>query len=169
MLTKEEFKRACAEEIRVIRHIATKIDPAKLDWRPSQNQRSTIELLRYLSLCGAGPVQALLKDDWGVIGEYQKRAEALGLEGFDAAMTSQQREIESLVDGVAPSDLSTRQCKLPWGVTLPLGEALFNSALRFLIAYRMQLFLYAKQSGASELNTHNAWMGIDQPQPASTE
>jgi hypothetical protein len=167
MLTKEEFKHACGEEIRLVRHIATKVDPAQLDWRPSKNQRSTIELLRYLSLCGAGSVKALLEDNWAVIGEYQKSADALGLDGFDKAMAKQEREIGSLIDSVSPADLSSRQCKLPWGVTQPLGEALFGTALRFLIAYRMQLFLYAKQAGASELKTPNAWMGMDQPQPAS--
>ena len=168
MLTKEEFKQACGEEIRVIRHIATKIDPAKLDWRPSQNQRSTIELLRYLSMCYVGPVKALLEDDWSVIGKYQESADKTGLDGFDKAMANQEREVSTLLESVAPGDLDTRQCKLPWGVTQPLGEALFGAPLRFLIAYRMQLFLYAKQSGASELNTHNAWLGMDQPQPAST-
>ena len=168
MLTKEEFKQACGEEIRVIRHIATKIDPAKLDWRPSENQRSTIELLRYLSLCGAGTVKALLGNDWSVIGKYQESADKMGLDGFDQAMSNQEREIGTLIDAVSPGDLSTHQCKLPWGVTEPLGDALLGTALRFLIAYRMQLFLYAKQSGASELNTHNAWVGMDQPQPAAT-
>ena len=35
--------------------------------------------------------------------------------------------------------------------------------LRCLIAYRMQLFLHAKASGASALTTWNCWYGVDAP------
>ena len=46
----------------------------------------------------------------------------------------------------------------------PWGQAIFATSVRFLCAYRMQLFLYIKQCGATELGTSNAWLGMDAPE-----
>ena len=43
----------------------------------------------------------------------------------------------------------------------PTGAWVFNGGM----AYRMQLFLYLKSCGRSELNTSNLWSGED-PTPA---
>ena len=49
---------------------------------------------------------------------------------------------------------------------LPLGAAILNGPAKWLAAYKMQLFLYAKASGAPELKTSNLWRGAD-PKPAA--
>ena len=167
MLNTEELKSALSDEIRIIRHLATKVDPAKLDWRPTEGQRSTKELLRYLALVGIGPVKAMLAGDWAVIGGMDEKLEGMGLEGFDAAMESQERELHADVDGLGDSGLVEREGKMPWGDSLPMGKAIFTTSLRFLCAYRMQLFLYIKQSGAHELGTSNAWLGMDAPEQSA--
>jgi len=167
MLTTDELKDAFSEEIRIVRHLATKIDPAKTDWRPTEGQRSTQELLRYLALVGIGPLKAMLVADWNVIGEMDKKLEGMGLAGFDAAMESQETQLHAELDALGDSGLAEREGKLPWGNTLPMGQAIFATSLRFLCAYRMQLFLYAKQSGATDLGTHNAWMGMDAPEKSA--
>ena len=48
VLTKEELIQSLQNEIRILLHLAGKIDPSKLDYRPSAKQRSTLELLQYL-------------------------------------------------------------------------------------------------------------------------
>lgn len=164
MLTADELKSALSEEIRLIRHLATKIDPERIDWRPTEGQRSTIELLRYLTICGIGPVTAILADDWELIAGLAKKNEELGLAGFDAAMETQERELHEALDGLSASELQEREGQLPWGASMPLSQAFLATSVRFLNAYRMQLFLYAKQSGAGELGTYNAWMGTDAPE-----
>ncbi len=164
MLTTAELNSALSEEIRIIRHLATKIEPAQMDWRPTDGQRSTHELLRYLALAGIGPVKAMLADDWSVIGEMDKKLEGMGLAEFDATMASQESDLHTEVNALGDGGLAERQGKLPWGDTLPIGQAIFATSLRFLCAYRMQLFLYIKQSGKSELSTHNAWLGMDAPE-----
>src|SRR5205814_980033 len=55
MMTKEEFLDSCAHETRVIRHLAGKILPGGLDWKPTPVQRTTLELLRYLTSCAIVP------------------------------------------------------------------------------------------------------------------
>ena len=52
VLTKPELIAALQNEVRILLHLASKIDRAKLDYRPTPKQRSTIELLRYLSVMG---------------------------------------------------------------------------------------------------------------------
>jgi hypothetical protein len=167
MLTIEELKAALSEEIRIIRHLATKIDPSKLDWRPTEGQRSTQELLRYIALTGSGPVKALLAGDWDVIGGMDKELEGLDLAGFDAAMVNQERVMHADLDELGDSGLAEREGKLPWGASLPMSQAIFATSVRFLCAYRMQLFLYIKQSGNTEIGTANAWMGMDAPKPSA--
>src|SRR6266704_1011761 len=57
VLTKEELIAALQNEVRILLHLAGKIDRAKLDYRPTPKQRSPIELLRYLSIMGPFLVQ----------------------------------------------------------------------------------------------------------------
>lgn len=166
MLTKDEFKNAAAHEFRIIRHVATKIDPAKVGWRPREEMRTTLELLQYLSMCAFGPAKALGADSWDVVGPMQEEAKRVTLDSFDAAMAEQERALFAHVDAITDADWTSRKVKLPWGTEMAYGEALFETTVRFLVAYRMQLFLYAKQSCDGSINTYNNWMGIDQPEEA---
>ena len=58
VLTKPELIAALQNEVRILLHLAGKIDPAKLDYRPTPKQRSIVELLKYLSMMGPALVQA---------------------------------------------------------------------------------------------------------------
>ena len=49
VLTKSEMIALLQKEVRILQHLITKIDPKTLDYRPTPKQRSTIELLRYLT------------------------------------------------------------------------------------------------------------------------
>jgi hypothetical protein len=49
VLTKDELVAALKNEVRILLHLAGKIDRNQLDYRPTPKQRSTIELLRYLA------------------------------------------------------------------------------------------------------------------------
>ncbi|MFT5052145.1 MAG: hypothetical protein ACI8QZ_003577 [Chlamydiales bacterium] len=163
MLNAEELKASLAEEIRIIRHLGTKVDPEQLDWRPTAGQRSTIELMRYLTQCGIVPVRAMLAGDWSGAGKTPTEIAEMTLDGFDAAMERQQSELNAALDELGDAQLMEREGKLPWGDSLPLSQAILMTSVRFLCAYRQQLFLHAKQSGSPGLNTSNAWRGMDSP------
>ena len=45
----------------------------------------------------------------------------------------------------------------------PLGRGILDLPLRFLVGYRMQLFLYAKAAGAPKLGTAECWWGTPWP------
>ena len=67
VLTKEELITSLQNEVRILMHLASKIDRSRLDYRPTQQQRSTIELLRYLERHGtdADPVHQDRRVRWG--------------------------------------------------------------------------------------------------------
>ena len=52
VLTKPELVSSLQNEVRILLHLASKIDRATLDYRPTPKQRSTLELLQYLTIMG---------------------------------------------------------------------------------------------------------------------
>lgn len=71
--------------------------------------------------------------------------------------------MHAALDELGDAQLVEREGTLPWGTKAPLGQAIFATSLRFLCSYRLQLFLYAKQSGVHDIGTANAWAGVDAP------
>ena len=61
MLTRDQYLDSVAREIDICKHLYTKVDPARLDWSPGENMRTTLELLRYLTFCGSGPADAVTR------------------------------------------------------------------------------------------------------------
>src|SRR5262252_9098036 len=58
VLTKPELIGSLKHEVNILLHLAGKIDRGKLDYRPTPNQRSTLELLQYLTIMGPVLVRA---------------------------------------------------------------------------------------------------------------
>ncbi|MEE8143630.1 MAG: hypothetical protein V3T77_11060 [Planctomycetota bacterium] len=164
MISKQQFLDSVAHEVKVCKHIHSKLTPGQLDYKPGENTRTTLELLRYLTFCGAGPTRALVQDDWSPISRYQEAASSMSAEEFPEKMEAQLKEIHELLADVSEEDLQTREAPLPWGVREPLGASLVNLPLKFLASYRLQLFSYVKASGATQLSTYDAWLGMDKPE-----
>ena len=59
VLTKDELIASLQNEVRILLHLASKIDPNKLDYRPTKKQRSTLELLQYLVVMGPNLIRAV--------------------------------------------------------------------------------------------------------------
>jgi hypothetical protein len=164
MITKEQLAAAMMRECDISQHLYAKLKvlgPAAIDYRPSAGQRSTLELLRYLSICGSAPVRCMAERNWKLWGEFDARAKAMRAEDFPAAMALQKSELESFFAAASEQMLETQEAPLPAGGTAPLGLAILNGPYKWLAAYKLQLFLYAKASGAQEIGTSNAWAGAD--------
>jgi hypothetical protein len=142
-------------------HLFSKLSPDAYDYRPSASQRTTLELLRYLAGCGIGGLRAMANSDWKVFNEELARNKEMPADGFPAAMTRQKQAIEQFFASTSEATLETKEAKMPGGGTLPLGAAIINGPLKWLAAYKLQLFLYAKATGAHQIGTANAWAGID--------
>ena len=62
VLTKEELIASLRNEVRILVHLAGKVDKSKLDYRPTPKQRSILELLQYLVMMGPTEV-AIIKTE----------------------------------------------------------------------------------------------------------
>jgi len=163
MIPRQHLLDSALAEIERIRFLATKIPQDQLEYRPSEGQRSTLELLQYLSLCGDSLFASLVvsEEERPALREKQMaEAKAVTIENFDRAMENQGTRLAEALASVTDERLS-EMVTLPWGEACTLGEAFLNAAIKFLTAYRMQLFLYLKGMGVPELSTLQAWLAVD--------
>jgi hypothetical protein len=163
VLTKAELLASLKHEVHILVHLAGKIDPAKLDYRPTPKQRSTFELLKYLTVMGPLMVQSALsgKFETEAWGEASKVAAGRDLQGTIAAIQAQPDTYDKLLGPVADSVF--REEISIFGTPSSRGAFLVNLVLGGYAAYRTQLFVYLKACGREELTTMNLWAGVDPP------
>lgn len=166
MITKDQFAQSLARECDIIVHLFSKIAPDAYDYRPSPEQRSTLELLRYVAIFASAGIDCMLHKDWKRFGEHRERVKEMSAAEFPAAMERQKQEILGVFASVSEEALRSQEAPMPGGAMLPLGLAIMEGPLKWMAAYKMQLFLYAKASGATELKTSNLWRGVE-PKPAA--
>ena len=163
MIPKDELLAAMQRECDICIHLHSKIPEGGLDFRFTPPQRSTLELLQYLSFVGTGFTTAVVDATWDPYGEMAKASESLTADAFPAAMERQKPEHADRFAKVTDEDMVTREFTQPWGHTQKLGRAIQELAYASLVAYRMQLFLHAKAAGNAEIATPNCWAGMDMP------
>ncbi|MFL6246377.1 MAG: hypothetical protein ACJ74H_10160 [Thermoanaerobaculia bacterium] len=166
MIARDQFAQSLVRECDIIVHLFSKLSPDAYDYRPAPEQRSTVELLRYLSICASAGIHCMAQKDWKQFAEYRERVKEMPAAEFPAAMERQKQEILEFFASIAEEELRSQEAPMPGGTMLPLGLAVMEGPLKWLAAYKMQLFLYAKATGATELKTSNLWRGVD-PKPAA--
>ncbi|MBM3778724.1 MAG: hypothetical protein FJW23_10885 [Acidimicrobiia bacterium] len=168
-MTKSELITSLQNEVRILLHLAGKIEPSMLDYRPTPKQRSTLELLKYLVVMGPGLTAYALtgtfdREAWAARG---KEAEGWDLKQTLAAIAGQHDQYAELLGDVSEADFRG-EMKAFDGSTTSRGAFIVNAVLCGCAAYRTQLFLYLKACGRAELGTANLWQGVDPaPAPAS--
>lgn len=165
MFDKKQYLDSIRQEIEIAKHLHGKIPADQADRRLAEGMRSNLELLRYMTYCASLPATCCVEGSWGQAAEMVKASGApeMKLEDFPAAMDRQLAALEKLLEPLSEEDLESRRVPLPWGTESTLGEALVNTSLKFLAAYRMQLFLQLKVGGVQPLDTFNCWLGCDRP------
>lgn len=156
-----DLKDAALHECDIAIHLHAKLPEGAADYRSTETQRTTTELLRYLAACGIGSARAMKDGTWDGYKEAMERNEHMTLAEFPEAMQRQKEELAVFLDTLSDEDLDTCAATLPWGQKVTLGRALLETTLKWLTAYRMQLFLYAKSAGNTEIGTANNWAGVD--------
>lgn len=167
VLSRAELSRALQHEIKILLHLAGKLEPAMLDYRPTPKQRSALELLRYLSAMAPGLIEVaetgtFSPPAWTV---HEKAAATRDFEQTLAAIAAEGVEYGQLE--ARWSDADMRAEIAPFGETTSRGAFLVAFLLCGYAAYRTQLFVYLKACGRAELGTANLWDGVDPPPRAS--
>lgn len=160
-LSKQELIDSLQNEVRILLHLATKIDPAKVDYRPTPGQRSTLELMRYLSIMGPNLVPAIKTGnfDGAAWGASVAAADAMNLDQVVASIAKQSAVYAAELGSMSEADFGA-EIEL-FGNKRSKGFFLVNLVVSGHAAYRTQLFCYLKACGRDELNTFNLWQGID--------
>ena len=164
-LTKEDLIGSLQNEVRILQHLCTKIDASMLDYRPTPKQRSTIELLRYLTNMGPELVKAAKTGTFDPTSwtEATKAADARDFAQTVKALATQHETYAALIAPMTDADF--KETINMFGAPMSRGAFLVNLVLSGHAAYRTQIFLYLKACGREELGTSNLWGGSD-PQPA---
>jgi hypothetical protein len=163
VLTKAELVSSLQKEVRILLHLASKIDRSKLDYRPTPKQRSTLELLKYLTIMGPSLVAAAKTGAFDPAA-WTAAEQAASARDFDqtlAAIAAQSETYAALLGGMSDADFRT-EVEI-FGNRTSRGAFLVNLVLCGYAAYRTQLFCYLKACGREELSTMNLWSGVDAP------
>jgi hypothetical protein len=163
VLTKEELIASLQNEVRILVHLAGKVDKSKLDYRPTPKQRSTLELLQYMSMMGPRLIEISKTGtfDRAIWGPAEEAAKKLSYDQAVAAIQKQSDEYARLLSGWTETELRAEVDM--FGRKSSRGSILVNMVLAGHAAYRTQLFCYLKACGRDELSTMNLWAGRDAP------
>ena len=164
VLTKSELIASLQKEVRILVHLAGKLDRSMIDYRPTPKQRSSLELLRYMSIMGPQLVQAAKAGgfDGAAWGAAQKEAEARDFDQTVAAIAAQSDLYARLLGDMSDADFRAEMTAFD-GSKVSKGTFIVNLVLSGHAAYRTQLFGYLKSCGREELSTYNLWQGVDAP------
>jgi hypothetical protein len=164
MYTKDQIWSSFAKEINLIKHIAERLPEGSEHHKPTEQQRTTLELLHYLSGMGAGILGSVVLGDAGAFAEYLKKTEGVTRETFADMMDMQATDMKAIFDEINQEQMN-EEVEL-WGGWRQSRALFILDLLKMMTAYKMQLFLYAKAAGNSTIGTSNLWAGMDMPTPA---
>ena len=159
MITKEQYIEALANEFRIIKHLAEKVTPEQLTHKPTDKQRTTNELLHYLTYIFIAGVESVVSEDGDTWKKYFG-SPVPKLEDFASLIDKEESDIRTMLAPLTDEDLKKEVAM--WGMTQSRALHLLG-LLKIASAYKMQLFLYMKQSGTENIGTMNLWAGMDQP------
>jgi len=158
---KQYLLNAIIKEMKICRRLYTKIPMEKMNFRPTHHTRSTLEILQYLSFIGTAMLKYWSQEDEKDFGKFFKSlagtSHNLSSDQFLPAIDEQIKTVIDLFNEISETDLYNKQVMCPWGVMI-LGEAILETEIKWLAAYKLQLFLYIKLSTDQPLATPDAWV-----------
>lgn len=168
VLTKAELLSTLQKEARILAHLADKVEPSMVDYRPTPKQRSSLELMRYMTIMGPQLLHAAKTGGWDMSSwtEASKAAEARDWNQTVAVIKKQADEYAKLLADMSDADFRAEMTGFD-GKPVSKGAFITNLIVCGHAAYRTQLFCYLKSCGRDELSTYNLWQGVDAPAPAT--
>lgn len=160
MITKQQFVDNIVFEVGVIKHLFDKIPEGGLEYKPTEKQRTTMELLQYLASTPATAIKVLKTGDQALWAEATSVSSAVTVENFKEMMDMQAKSISETLTSMSDEELNEEYEM--WGEIMPKSGWVLNLTLKLFVAYKTQLFLYIKSAGNHDINTSNLWRGKDQ-------
>ncbi len=162
-MLKDALLNSLVKEMLIVKRLSTKISPEFAEFRPKEGVRSNIELCRYLCTADTSILGFWLKTDDRDFKTYFTALSAsthhLTLAEIPAAMDTQIELAKTLFASIKEEDLSTMQVHLPWDPSnsFNLMQGIIDTGIKWMTAYKLQLFLNIKMNSTEVLNTGDAW------------
>lgn len=155
-MNKDELIFSYKREYFIIKGIFSKISATQYSYRPTPKSRSIEELLKYLTHCGYGSLLNALKDE----AELKKHREGKAIEDltlFPEAIDAELARISDRIHRIHAKDWESGKSNYWWGPETSLQAAIVETSLKCVTAYRMNLFLWAKEAGNHHLDRTVCW------------
>ncbi len=162
MYTKENLEASISNEFRIIKHLWEKIPADTEGYKPTEGQRTTLELLQYLSTIFANATHVIFEGNIEAYKTGPLKSEETTFHNFGEKMDSQLKLLKEMLDKFDEAELNKIINIYGMG-EMTKGRYLVENLLKWASAYKMQLFLYIKASGNTSLGTSNLWGGVDMP------
>jgi hypothetical protein len=161
MISKQQFLDSALNEIRIIKHLNEKVTPEILSYRPTEKQRSMLELLQYIAHFVKVEGHALYLGKAVNFKEEMEVAYKMPADKFIERIDEQAEELKNIFSKITDAELEEPVDLFGRGFSQPRSLWFLNLILKSLIAYKMQLFLYLKACGVNNIGTSNLWRGED--------
>lgn len=161
MITKEIYITKLQNEVRIIKHLAAKATTQELlNFRFSDNQRTTAQWLAYIALAGIAGTKDILHDDPSGFETFMDDMDNFDITKFESIITSNLSSIISMIQEYSDEKFSEEKTLFGRFTDTRAGHML-NSVYNWHVAYKTQIFLQLKAAWLSNLGTINLWWGMD--------
>ena len=159
---KEFLHNSLVKDLKVLKRLSGKIPLDQMSFRPKENVRSIEELLQYLSFSATAILQYWLENPDGAefrafFAEVSEASKNIKPDTYPEVFDKQIELVNNLFQKITEEDLTQKEVKHPAGITYKLGEGIIETSIKWLSAYKMQLFLYIKITTDHELTTPDLW------------
>lgn len=163
---KDYLRDSIIKELQICKRLASKIPADKMSFKHKEDVRSINELLQYLSYIGTGMIRYWYRSEPADFSTFYTAMRAASPkintpEDFMQAMDAQIELTKKLFENITEADLHDKIVDHASGVKTPLGEAILENVIKWLAAYKLQLFSLIKMSTAQKLSTPDAWRVMD--------
>jgi len=130
--------------------------PTQYEYRPTPKSRSISELLKYLTYCGYGSLIGVLKND-KEMESFKDGKVITELSLFPSAIDFEFNRIKTRIHSIDDNVWNSGRSNYWWGLETSLQAAIVETSIKCLTAYRMNLFLWAKEVGNHDLDRTVCW------------
>ncbi len=117
MFSVESFIHSFSTDAEIAVRLFNKMPEGALDYRPTQGQRSTAELLRYLSYGPYNVVRRIVAGDWSIGKPANEATKDMPVSDFPRNIRHHAHEVARILRAADPVALERELFTFPWGAT----------------------------------------------------
>ncbi len=160
MYTKRDLINSISKDTAILKHLAEKITPEMLDYKPTEKQRTLLELMQYIGCIIASSAEVIYQNNTDVYGTMFAHSTSITLDNFAHTLDAQLVMFTETINKFTDENLQ-EVVNIYGGGDNTKGSYLVDFCVKMSAAYKMQMFLYMKSAGIEDIGTPNLWAGMD--------